>query len=748
MVSRRRPREGAARAREPPLPAVRERERLRVGRSCRGDAREGAQALALGRRRLQLPGQRRERPRGSSHGGRRPRRRAPVTSSQNGLGSRGPPSSPAASRTSTSRRVGARARRVEEVAVAARRRPVAPGGRRAVVELPAHVVVEERRGRARDAAGFPPRDRDEHDLEAPRACAAEVEHGDPSGRGRPVAADRRALERREHVVAVDRLAAATSGSSSSSVRETRVERGEIRRERRRQRRARRSVGVPEHRRNQRPDGRERRSGASRARPSAGSPGAELVSQLERPLAVQTARPRSRPRRSRRRAGKPGERRAEEGEELAVARRRARRSAGARGAPARRPSAESRRLSTDTGTPSSRRRSRAARAPRSTDGHTTAICSGARAAADERERLLGDELERSALAGALEEPHRAVERGAARRRVREERALEVSERPAGAGSPPRGSSSIAPARQRGEILDRPRERRERSTPRLVRERDRDLGARRERLEQRPLGAGQVLEAVGEHRRACHASSSSRSRSTARRRSASRSQRPRRSSSRRYAAHEARERRGKVLGLEKRRVDLARVPGGRRRTREARRRMGRRADVRGDARTITAARRRRAPGGRRLPPARVLEELVERPDRAGEQGTGPGEQVALGPLDVGTRSGRSATGRRRGARACAPAAMRPCPHAQARGRARVPSVHRSPAPPALRGNRTDDPRTMRTPARQRAAASRPEAAPRMSYCIDFGLRPRRATATPASSRRTRRTGPPASTRDARR
>ena len=48
----------------------------------------------------------------------------------------------------------------------------------------------------------------------------------------------------------------------------------------------------------------------------------------------------------------------------------------------------------------------------------------------------------------------------------------------------------------EILGRALERRERRAPRLVRQRDLDLGAPRERLEQRPLGGGQVLEAVRE------------------------------------------------------------------------------------------------------------------------------------------------------------------------------------------------------------------------------------------------------------
>ena len=55
---------------------------------------------------------------------------------------------------------------------------------------------------------------------------------------------------------------------------------------------------------------------------------------------------------------------------------------------------------------------------------------------------------------------------------------------------------APGRERREIVRGPLQRREHLTPRLVRERDLHVGAARERLEQRPLGARQVLEPVRE------------------------------------------------------------------------------------------------------------------------------------------------------------------------------------------------------------------------------------------------------------
>ena len=52
-------------------------------------------------------------------------------------------------------------------------------------------------------------------------------------------------------------------------------------------------------------------------------------------------------------------------------------------------------------------------------------------------------------------------------------------------------------ERSEVLRGAPERRERDASRLVGQRDVDLGAAGERLEQRPLRRCQVLEAVGEH-----------------------------------------------------------------------------------------------------------------------------------------------------------------------------------------------------------------------------------------------------------
>ena len=88
-------------------------------------------------------------------------------------------------------------------------------------------------------------------------------------------------------------------------------------------------------------------------------------------------------------------------------------------------------------------------------------------------------------------------GAAARPRAEERALQVGEH---------GRARLAARRQlldpplgeAREVVGRARERGEGVPAGLVRQRDRHLGARGERLEQRPLGAGQVLEAVREHR----------------------------------------------------------------------------------------------------------------------------------------------------------------------------------------------------------------------------------------------------------
>ncbi len=136
--------------------------------------------------------------------------------------------------------------------------------------------------------------------------------------------------------------------------------------------------------------------------------------------------------------------------------------------------------------------------RSTDGHDDPDPLRRRSRAQQREQLLADELERAARTGALEEADRAVARDRRRRLVAEQRALEMRERGMRELGPARRQLVDVTRRETREIVGGAAKRRERGTARLVRQRHADLGARRERLEQRPLGAGQILEAVREDR----------------------------------------------------------------------------------------------------------------------------------------------------------------------------------------------------------------------------------------------------------
>ena len=128
--------------------------------------------------------------------------------------------------------------------------------------------------------------------------------------------------------------------------------------------------------------------------------------------------------------------------------------------------------------------------------------GRRARAQEREHLVGEQLERPAQACALEEPERAVQPRRRRdppvpvRGLAEEPALEVSQHRRARGRVRRELLDLLG--ERGEVLGGTRERGERVASRLVRERDGHVRSGRERLEQRPFGSGQVLEAVREDR----------------------------------------------------------------------------------------------------------------------------------------------------------------------------------------------------------------------------------------------------------
>ena len=122
----------------------------------------------------------------------------------------------------------------------------------------------------------------------------------------------------------------------------------------------------------------------------------------------------------------------------------------------------------------------------------------RPGAQQREQLLADQLQRAARTRALEEADGAVERNRRRRLVAEQRTLEVRDRRVRRLAGARRQLLDAPGRKAREIVGGAAQRRERGTARLVRQRHAHLGAGRERLQQRPLGAGQILEAVGEDR----------------------------------------------------------------------------------------------------------------------------------------------------------------------------------------------------------------------------------------------------------
>ena len=135
------------------------------------------------------------------------------------------------------------------------------------------------------------------------------------------------------------------------------------------------------------------------------------------------------------------------------------------------------------------------------GHDDADLLRRRARADEREQLLADELERPAAAGALEEVDRAVERRRLAGLVLEERALEMRERR-------RGDRAVA----RRQLLDRaaPRGAARSSAVRWSERNAARPGSYGSETVtsvraasasmQRPLRAGQILEAVREDRRA--------------------------------------------------------------------------------------------------------------------------------------------------------------------------------------------------------------------------------------------------------
>ena len=191
-----RPRERAFRPAELSLPAVGECERIGLARVVGGQAGKGAQPLALGRRRLDRPGQPRKRPprRVQAHGvrleelaDRLPERACLARGAlvRGGL---------AYEREQLPR---AGAGGVEQVAVAARRVGPLESGAPRSVQVAALLVVEERR-RGRASRQRPLLEPDHEDgVEPPRAGAGEVEDGHPAGLAGGVSPHRRPVERRQ-----------------------------------------------------------------------------------------------------------------------------------------------------------------------------------------------------------------------------------------------------------------------------------------------------------------------------------------------------------------------------------------------------------------------------------------------------------------------------------------------------------------------------------------------------------------------
>ena len=123
--------------------------------------------------------------------------------------------------------------------------------------------------------------------------------------------------------------------------------------------------------------------------------------------------------------------------------------------------------------------------------------GRRSGAENAEELVRDELDRAAEPCAGKEAHGAADRRRHRDGL-EEGALEPGERRRGVLVRPRGQLLDLTGRERREVVRGARERREGLAPGLVGQRDVDLGPAGERLEQRPLRRGQILEAVRENR----------------------------------------------------------------------------------------------------------------------------------------------------------------------------------------------------------------------------------------------------------
>ena len=407
---------------------VRARERLRAGTVARGELRERAQPLAIGRRVLDCPRERRQ--------------RTPARPAPNVFGiERGAHLVPERARLAWIAVVcrslaheiepleRARARRVEEVAVAADW--IGPlQARAALVEHASRVVVEERRRGGRASAGSPPRGR-----------ARRRRRSVAFGRARDRAPRRGPARRRDSGRSVWRSSTATTSSRESSPASVRQRSSSVSSfetysyVRRSSRDASptggcvEAVGVAQHPCREHP-ARLRPDRPPRAARRAPGTGGRAASRLPRRLG-RAPGPRGRaavPRRNRR-CGARDPRTA---------------SGGSVKSSRREPPSHAKRSIDVSAWPNGRlvdtnlavdRIWDAERAERCLERSANAVDArahdadrlGRRPAAKECEQLLADELERTARARALEEADRAVDRHDAVRLVAEERTLQVRER---------------------------------------------------------------------------------------------------------------------------------------------------------------------------------------------------------------------------------------------------------------------------------------------------------------------------------
>ena len=629
--------EGGKRALEPPLPAVRRRERRRALCVLDPEPRDRTQALALARRRLEWPGE---------AGERTPPRRARDLALVEERAGVVPERARLARHPVVRRRLArehepaarAGACRVEEVAVAGDR----VHALEATTKLAPRVVVEERGWSVspRKAPFLEPEQDD--DVEVARSGPGVVENGDIACLACGERSNGRALERRDDGVVPEWFAVTACERIEIVERpgggliRTGVSPGIVRRRRRVE-----APGAARHRTDEIADGGRGVVGGSELVEGRQRRPAQALRLLRHTLRLcdRTA-PKTALDEVHRAALEARERRAQVAEQVASAPARPREAQKAEQGTAERGLAQSRGL-LDCERDSERREDGVERRAPAID----------RVADDsdllrrdpfsqERQHLRGDELGRAAHACALEEGERAVERRAWLGGVREELPLEVDER--------RRDTSLQPGGRGWELLDRtrrelgeirhgPLERGERGTAGLVRDRDGDLGARGERLEQRPFGAGQILEAVREDRLArpraevgrdalgCSAAETvAIPEPDAIELIAVRRGEPREIAVESRGSHECRcelaERRDEGVGEAVR-------PGGSREPLERRA-----ADRVPDRKRALNLRGNRPVRG--IVADDVLEEVVERPDVAREQRPPAAQEVALDPLDVRT------------------------------------------------------------------------------------------------------------------